>query len=257
MQAIWGCDSKGLLGNMPRRYGVIKMSTLLQSFGKRENTGRSIKAQAMFAQLPSDIQQQLTSFGLRRIYTDGQLIQHRGEDATSFSVIVSGQVKMGHYAKSGEMRTLMIFGPGDSFGEMSCLGKFPRALDAEAIGETELLSISEQKLTETLLTSPALCREMMRVLATYLQEAMDDLVVHRKLAAPQRLVRSLLALSKDKAMPATLHIRHHELAELVGVSRVSIAKTLSLLGKKGYLDCGYGQIIIHDRHALKNYMNPD
>jgi CRP/FNR family transcriptional regulator, cyclic AMP receptor protein len=230
------------------------MSTILQSSSKRENTGRTIRAQGMFGELPDDIRQQLTSSARIKKYTDGQLIQHRGDDSTSFFAITSGQVKMGHYDKNGGMRTLMILGAGDSFGEMSCLGRFPRALDGEAVGETELLQISEKRFSEALLASPILCREVIRVLSVYLQEAMDHLVVYRKLPAPKRLVRSLLALSKGKPAPIILNIRHQELAELIGVSRVSIAKTLSLLGKKGYLECGYGQIIIHDRKLLKDWM---
>jgi CRP/FNR family transcriptional regulator, cyclic AMP receptor protein len=231
------------------------MSTKLQSASKRENTGRSINSQGMFAELPADVQQQLKSSAQRKLFSDRQLVQHRGEDPNSFYVIVSGQIKMGHYDENGEMRALMLLGPGDSFGEMSCLGRFPRALDAEAVGETELLNISEKRFSDALLASPALCRKVMQVLSVYLKEAMEDLVVHRKLAAPQRLVRSLLALSKGKQAPVTLSIRHLELAELVGVSRVSIAKTLSLLSKKGYLECGYGYIVIHDREALVTWMS--
>jgi CRP/FNR family transcriptional regulator, cyclic AMP receptor protein len=253
MQAIRGCDSKGLLTLLAKRYGAITMPTIVQSFGKRENTGRTLNAPGMFAELPPEIQQQLTNSAHIKKYADGQLIQHRGDDPTSFFVIATGQVKMGQYGKNGDMRTLMILEAGDSFGEMSCLGRFPRALDGEAVGETELLQISEKKLSEILLTSPILCREVMRVLSVYLQEAMEHIVIYRKLPAPKQLVRSLLALTKGKPAPIMLNIRHQELAELVGVSRVSVAKTLSLLGKKGYLECGYGQIIIHDPEALRTW----
>lgn len=254
MRAIWGCDSKGLLTVMVKRCGVIKMPTIIQSMSKRENIGRSINSSGVFDELPPDIQQQLKSSAQKKQFSDRQLIQHRGEDPTSFYVIVSGQVKMGHYDENGEMHALMLFGPGDSFGEMSCLGRFPRVLDAEAVGETELLNISEKRFSDALLASPALCREVMRVLAVYLKEALDDLVVFRKLSAPKRVVRSLLALTNGKSSPVMLQIRHLELAELVGVSRVSIAKTLSLLAKEGYLECGYGHILIHDREALNTWM---
>ena len=184
---------------------------------------------------------------------DGQIIQHRGDDPDSFFVIASGQVKLGQYGRDGEMQVLFLLGESDSFGELACLGKFPRAVDAEAVGDVRLYCISEAEFTDVLLTEPKIAMNVMSFLAQQLREAMDHLVMHRKMPAPQRLARSLLMLCKDKKAPVVLDIRHQELAELVGVSRVSIAKTLTILDKNGILDRGYGKLVINDPDALHSW----
>jgi CRP/FNR family transcriptional regulator len=208
----------------------------------------------MFAALPKLAQAELRADGQRIKYSNGQIVQHRGDTPKNFFLIEKGQVKLGQYDEFGDMKALIMLGVGDSFGEMACLGNFPRISDAEAVGETELLSISETKFSAVLLASPAVSREVMRVLSRQLQEAMDHLIVYRKLPAPLRLVRSLLLLCDTRDAPVILSIRHQELAELVGVSRMSIAKTLELLEQLKFIERGYRQIVVTDTDGLRNWM---
>jgi CRP/FNR family transcriptional regulator, cyclic AMP receptor protein len=230
------------------------MSTILQSTSNRENTGRTIRAQGMFGGLPAEVQEKLTASAYKKKFTDGQIVQHRGDDADGFWIILQGQVKLGHYLKNGEMQVLVILGEKDSFGELACLGRFSRVVDAEAVGATEMLWITEQKFSQTLLSSPNLNREILAVLAQQLQEALDNLLVYRKLPAGLRLVRMLLLLCDGLHPPVNLALRQQEMAELVGVSRVSISKTLALLESEMLLERGYGRIIISDPIALKRWM---
>jgi CRP/FNR family transcriptional regulator len=208
----------------------------------------------MFAALPKLAQAELRADGQRIKYSNGQIVQHRGDTPKNFFLIEKGQVKLGQYDEFGDMKALIMLGVGDSFGEMACLGNFPRISDAEAVGETELLSISEKKFSSVLLESPTVSREVMRVLSRQLQEAMDNLIVYRKLPAPLRLVRSLLLLCDSRTAPVTLSIRHQELAELVGVSRMSIAKTLELLEQLKLIKRGYREIVVTDTDGLKGWM---
>ncbi len=230
------------------------MSTIVQSKGKFERTGRTIRAQSMFGALPKTAQIELRADGQRIKYSNGQIVQHRGDNPKNFFLIEKGQVKLGQYDELGDMKALIMLGAGDSFGEMACLGNFPRISDAEAVGETELLSISEKKFSAVLLASSAVSREVIRVLSRQLQEAMDHLIVYRKLPAPLRLVRSLLLLCDTRSSPIILSIRHQELAELVGVSRMSIAKTLELLEQLKFIERGYRQIVVTDFDGLRNWM---
>ncbi len=230
------------------------MSTIVQSTGKFERTGRTIRVQSIFGALPKAAQLELRAAGKRIKYSNGQIVQHRGDTPKNFFVIEEGQVKLGQYDELGDMKALFMLGTGDSFGEMACLGNFPRIADAEAVGETELLSISEKKFSAVLLASPAISREVIWVLSRQLQEAMDHLIVYRKLPAPLRLVRSLLLLCDTRAAPVILSVRHQELAELVGVSRMSIAKTLELLEQLKFIERGYRQIVVTDTGGLRAWM---
>lgn len=230
------------------------MPKILQSSIVPENTGRSIGAPTLFASLPKALQEKLRRGAIRRSFTDGQLVWHRGDVAEGFWIIEKGQAKFGHHAASGEMQALFILGPGDSFGELACLGGFPRVVDAEAIGKLEMLWVSDTVLSATITDSTIVSRELIRALSYQLQEALDQLIVFRNLPAPKRLAQSLLALSEGKTPPVTLGIRQQELAELVGVSRMTIASTLSHLEELGLVSRHYRHLVINDTSGLRRWM---
>lgn len=230
------------------------MPKILQSSKSPENTGRSVGAPALFATLTESVQIELRKGSIRRSFADGQLVQHRGDVADGFWVIEKGQVKLGHYAASGEMQALIIIGAGDSFGELACLGHFPRVLDAEAIGALEMLWISEKVLSGVIASCPKVGRELLRALSVQLQETLDNLIVFRNMPAPKRLAMRLLALGEGKSAPVKLGIRQHELAELVGVSRMTIASTLAQLEELGLISRHYRHLVINDPAALRKWM---
>jgi CRP/FNR family transcriptional regulator, cyclic AMP receptor protein len=230
------------------------MSTFLQSAIKRENTGRTIRSQGMFDSFPDGVKEQLIGSARLKKFADGQIVQHSGDDLNGFWVISKGQIKLGRYDSNGDMRVLVILGQGDSFGELACLGGYPRVLDGVSIGESELLWVSEAQFLQLLKSSPDINLAITRMLAVQLQESLDYLVVHSKLPAALRLTRTLLILCEGRQMPAVIAMRQQEMAELVGVSRMSIAKTLSILANEGLLTRGYGEVVIQDTAALKKWM---
>ena len=230
------------------------MPKIIQSQIPPENTGRSVGAPALFGSFPKVIQDELRQNAIRRQFSDGQLVWHRGDVAYGFWVIEKGQVKLGHYAASGDMQALIILGPDDSFGELACLGYFPRVLDAIAIGKLEMLWVSDTVLSAMIAGSPNVGRELLRALSQQLQEALDNLIVFRNLPAPKRLAQRLLALSEGKTVPVKLGIRQQELAELVGVSRMTIASALAQLEELGLVSRHYRHLVVTDPAALRRWM---
>lgn len=152
------------------------------------------------------------------------------------------------------MHVLFILGPGDSFGELACLGKFNRVLDAEALGATEMTWVSDKTFSDVIGQSPESSREMLKILAQQLQEALDNLLVFRNMPAPKRLAQRLLAFAGDREPPVKLGIKQQELAELIGVSRMTIAAALAELESNGLVTRHYGHIVVEDPAALRKWM---
>ena len=230
------------------------MSSDLQSYNSSDFIGRSISAPALFASFPQHLQDELRSKAIRRSFSPGQFLQHRGDPAAGFWIIDQGQVKLGHHDAHGSMHALVILGQGDSFGELACLGQFGRVLDAEALGHVETIWVSDKILSEMLARSTDISREMLRILATQLQEALDSLLIYRNMPAPKRLAQRLLAFVGDRAPPVRLGIKQQELAELIGVSRMTIASALSDLEARGLVTRHYGHLVIEDPVALHHWM---
>ena len=230
------------------------MSNVLHSDRKTERTVNTLRTKSIFASLPDAVKAELANGARRLKFADGTIVQHRGDVSSNFFSIAKGQIKVGRYDEHGEMQAIFILGEGDSFGEMGCLGSFPQIADAEAVGDAELIEISEKKFIAALLASPALSRHVMQVLSLQLQEAMENLLIYQKMPTHLRLARALLLMCDDRGAPVDLLIRHQELAELMGVSRMSIAKTLEQLEQLKFIRRGYRQITVTDTDAMKQWM---
>jgi CRP/FNR family transcriptional regulator, cyclic AMP receptor protein len=226
----------------------------LQLQNESQEGGRTIAAPAIFAAFPEHLQNELRHSAIRRTFAPGQIVQHRGDTAESFWIIDKGQVKLGRFGADGVMQALFIMGKNDSFGEMACLGHFPRVLDAEAVGDLEMLCVSEAAISAAIAASPEVARNLLRIVAVQLQEALDNLIVLRNLPAGNRLARQLLALAAGKTAPVTIAIRQQDLADLVGVSRMTIVSALAELEAAGLVARQYRQIVIPDPKALKAWM---
>jgi CRP-like cAMP-binding protein len=200
------------------------------------------------------LQDELRAKAIRRTFSPGQFLYHRGDVADGFWIVEKGQVKLGHHDAQGNMHVLFILGPGDSFGELACLGKFDRVLDAEALGVVEMSWISDKIFSEIIGRSPEVSREMLKILAIQLQEALDNLLVIRNMPAPKRLAQRLLAFVGDREPPVKLGIKQQELAELIGVSRMTIASALAELESKGLVTRHYRHLIVEDPAALRQWM---
>ncbi len=219
-----------------------------------EKSNRTVAAPALFANLPMQLRETILAGAVRRKFAHGQLVQHRGDPADGFWVIDSGQVKLGRYREHGDMQVLVILGSGDSFGELACLGGFAKVADVEAIGALEMLWVSDAGFSAAIASSPIVAREILRGLASQLQEALDNLLVLRNLPASKRMVRMLLALCQGKQAPVTVVIRQQELAELVGVTRMTIATALAQVESASLLKRQYRSLVIPDPDALRIWL---
>ena len=220
----------------------------------RGNGQGTMRGPSIFATLPADVQEKLKAGAVRRFFRDGQIVAQRGDIPDGFWVIEKGQAKIGNYDAEGEMQTLFIAGPGSSFGELACLGEFSRVVDVEAISDLEALYIGDRQFRAALDASPLAARSLLRSLAGQLQDAVNGLFEMRNAPAPKRMVRRLLIMCGSMQAPVRLSIRQQELAELVGVSRMTVGTALTKLESKGLISRQYGHIIVEDVDGLRDWL---
>ena len=116
------------------------------------------------------------------------------------------------------------------------------------------LWISDATLLAAIAASPTVSGAFIKALSQQLQEALDRLIVFRNMPAPKRLAQNLLALAEGKQAPVKLGIRQQELAELVGVSRMTIASALAQLEELGLVTRHYRHLVITNPVALRQWM---
>ena len=95
---------------------------------------------------------------------------------------------------------------------------------------------------------PALALEMLRYVSGTVRQLSDQLDHMTFLRADQRVARYLLSIPADG--PA-LHLTQDDLANAVGLSRVTVCRALKSLSEQGLLETHYGSIRLLDRAGLE------
>ena len=187
-------------------------------------------------------------------YSNKQIIHSRGEVKRGVSIVKSGQVITGTYGINGEFTPAIIFGVGASFGEHTVITGLPRLLDCFADGAAEIYQIPGKKFDVLFDSEPELPRVILAIALIRshgLLEFVDDL---RRLPLPVRTGKILLSFFNANQQSTVINCTQSELASTLGVSRVTLGKTLAQLSKSGLIDLGYRQITLCDPIELSKWV---
>tara|TARA_R110000787_G_scaffold203779_3_gene314268 strand:- start:7784 stop:8449 length:666 start_codon:yes stop_codon:yes gene_type:complete len=205
--------------------------------------------------LPERIRRDLLARGQLRGFAKGQIIQQRGDVAKEFWYIESGSVQVGRYGIDGRLTLFALIGAGDTFGELAFMGEFPRTVDAIAGSDSRLIRIGQSELQSLMDSDPAVIGLLLKTMALTVQEVFDLIESSRSLSVPQRLAVALLQLCGDQQDGAEIFVTQQELADLVGVSRISLGKALTKLHAAAMVEPGYGAVTIRDRTGLRDMVS--
>ena len=107
--------------------------------------------------------------------------------------------------------------------------------------------IDEQTLTNLFAKHPKLAFELLEILSNRIRLLSSQLDSMTFLQADARIARLLLQSEKDGRVGLT----HEEIAAAVGVSRVTVSKTLGKFSANGDISTAYRKIIIKNRERLE------
>ncbi len=227
------------------------MSETLHLDATASASGRSMVAPTLFGQLAPVLRERLRRAVPVRAFSDGAVIQQRGDTPTGFWLIESGRVTVGQFLTEGQFRALAVLGSGDSYGELALFSGRRRVVDAVARGAAKLRWIDGARFEAVLACDPASMRRILGALAEELQEMLEVVAGLRRGSASRRIAAMLANLAGSAAQPSRIAIGQEELGELAGVTRATVNKVLRDLEQVRVLDRGYKFIEIHDPAALQ------
>ena len=205
----------------------------------------------MFATLPETLQEQLSASAPERSFDAGQIIQQRGEKATGFWLIAAGSVAVGQYLRDGEFRAVAVLGPGDSWGELAMFADRPRVVDAVARSACRLRFIRDAAFEAALEENPKAMRSLLGALSVQLQEVLDITTGIRSGSAAPRVAGLLVSLARSNEESATIRVSQSELAELLGLSRMTVNTALREYEAQEFVHRRYGGIDVIDLKGLE------
>lgn len=203
------------------------------------------------SELHRDIQILLEKVTATRTFDKDEIIYYQGDIAKNFCYLKRGKVKVFMTSSDGMEKTLNTATPGELLGEAAFFDKKPRVSSAKAITDAELVMIDDKLLFELISEYPQIAFELLEILANRIRLLSTQLDSMTFLQADARIAQLLLENENN----GRVRLTHEEIANSVGVSRVTVSKTLSSFAKNGIISTEYRQVFIKSKKELEKISN--
>lgn len=224
-----------------------------------DEAGALLRKVPIFTGLSDELLGQLARTCRRRSFREDQTLFFEGDPGHSLYLIVNGRVRIQRIDQHGKVLIVAHRGPGEHVGEMSILDGEPRSADAVTTERTDLLMLDRDAFIRCLEGSPRIALNVMASLSRRLREAMRELQKERELDALGKVSEALLELchmhgvDHPQGRRIGIRITQSELAEQVGLTRVSVNKMLGQLRQvRAILDDGV-YIVVASEEKLRQY----
>ena len=187
---------------------------------------------------------------MMREFSDGQIIQQRGDEPDGFWLIVEGTVVAGQFLSGGDFRAVAVLGPGDSYGELAVFAASRRKVDALSRGKSKVRFIPGSTFLAALGKHQKSSMALLAALSAQLQHTLDELAGMRRGSNPMRLAA---LLSNLVGRDGVTKVTQQELAELLGVTRATTNAALRTLEEANLIERGYGLIRVIEPQRLANF----
>ena len=132
-----------------------------------------LKRVSLFANLSSAELKQVAAIASEEVFSDGEVIAHKGEQGDAMFVIVSGQVHV--YAENGgNLTELARRTTGDYVGELSIINREPRNATLIASGDVRVLCIDQKTFEGLIRERPEVSLFIIQTLSKRLKELMEN-----------------------------------------------------------------------------------
>ncbi len=212
--------------------------------------GHFLRDISLFSGLDDAELRQLTADMKRRRFTAGQTVFYQGDAGHAVYIIESGRVRIYVHGDEGQEVSVVIYGPGDLFGEMSLIDRQPRSATAVTMEETVLLLMSADDFYRHLRQSHQLALNLMLTLSTRLRDTTETMGALATLDVNRRLIKRLLDLAErhgtitEEGIRIRGRLTQQALASLISTSRESANRALRALVRQGLIDVRHGRITI-------------
>ena len=195
----------------------------------------------------------------RQIRVDsGAIVVDRGEIATSFLLVLDGEVDLVLRSRHGDTKVVETLQAGHSFGETLMFDDDPRyPMTAIATQPSRLLAVDGDVYRPLLELSPATCLRLLSGVSRRVHALVREVEAHTVVDVRSRLVRHVLDLAKpgpaaqSGAIEVTLPEPKHRIAARLGVTPETLSRTFRSLHDAGLVAITGRSIRIFDLDRLR------
>lgn len=204
--------------------------------------------------VPAERVRELLRIARRRRFARNEVVFHRDDPGDSLHLIAKGRFALRVTTPIGDVATIAVRGPGDSFGEMALVsGEARRSATVAALEDAETFAVYRNEFEELLRRNPQVNAFLFRFLTREVRVLNERLLEALYLPVEKRVVRRLAELAelyRGSGERVVIGLPQEVVAELSGTTRPSVNQVLRTLQEQGLLVLGRGRIEIVDLAAL-------
>jgi len=206
----------------------------------------------LFAGLdPAALQSLAQHSHLRRLRA-GERLFSQGERGEAVYMVCAGRLAVVLATPDGRELVINELRTGEFCGELAMFSDHTHTASAVGRGPCFVAAIPYAQFLALLESQPRLMRRLLEVLAERLRASTERESALAFLTAPARLARLMLhELQPDAPGVPLVAVSQEDLAQRVGVSRQTVAKTLGGWRRAGWIITGRGRIMLVDQAALR------
>lgn len=227
---------------------------------KDSGVGTIDSGRRLFEILDSDLKAETFRRGTPQEYANGAYLIQQGEKADGIHIITVGTVESLYQSNLGRSLILATWEAGDFVGGPYVFGDHEHAWAARALGRVQALHLNQNQLKSFATESASFALAMIECLGykgERYSKLAQNLATHN---STERLALLLAELAKHAppAVDGTKRIGaipQSKLAQMIGATRQSVAKSLQRLEANGIIVQEPTSIEITDPHALAQFGN--
>lgn len=214
-----------------------------------------LKSSPYFSGLGSDELEAINRLVFEKSYDQGAVIFLEGEMAEALYFVASGAVKVFKTSADGKEQTLAIIRPEETFNEVPVFDGDANPASAQAMMSVTLYGIRRDDIDNILRSYPHVAINVIKVMAgrlRHLVALVEDLSFRHVIG---RVARILLEYTADGASPGP-RLTQRDMAAMAGTAREVVSRSLKTLEEGGLIKIDRHRIIIKDKEALKEIVEP-
>lgn len=216
-----------------------------------------LRSDGFFCALPLSSLRILEEIKFSNLLPKGSILFLSGERAAGVHLLCEGRVKLSMPTEQGRNILVKVAGPGEALGVHSCIQRLPHELSAETLQPCQVAFLKRMDFLRLLQRGANVCWRTAQVLsrASFKAHEMARAVGLRH-SACERIARLLLELANTgqhggAAAPTDVALTGREIAECMGMSRVTVRRTLAAFRQRQVASLDGQSLAIHDRAALE------
>lgn len=194
-----------------------------------------------------------------RRFGRGDMVCWAGEHCNALHLVISGQVKLYVASSTGMEKVVELIGPGQSFAEATMFLSDPHLLNAQALQDTLILSVSKDAIYSEIQRNPGFSLRMLSGVSTWSKRLLMDVESYSLQNGMQRLIGYLLRdvhLEQDGdlgVVTVALPVSKAVIASRLSLTPEYFSRVLHQLESEGLVEIKRREIRLLDVRRLARY----